>query len=467
MATTGSIGSQSTSTANLDSIYVTQINSIMTSEKRPVDRLTKQKDSLTVQKSAYTDMKAKLDAFQAKVRALLSTDSSYALSTTRSATVSGAPTGSSVLTASASSSALAATYTVQVTQLARQMTTRSDKQPSSTDALNYSGAFTLNGQNFTVSTGQSLNDIVTMINGGTYTVGQEVLASVVDNRLVVQSKNSGGTPGAAITASGDVLKHTGGLGMLEDDGTTWRNYSAAEDENRTAQFKINGTSVERNSNTNLTDVLSGVTLNLAADAAGKSTILTVANDTSTAKNAINSFISEYNTLLTYIKDRTAVVKNDDGTFTRGSLSGDSIFRGLRLDLAGGLFTDITNSGSLLNLSQIGLGTDSSGNLAVTDATKLDSALTSNSSDVKNLLDGAMLKYDNKVAMFTGDTGYVKQSMNTADTQLSTIKLRSDSMTTRLNKRRSQLIDQYTQYQTLLNNMVNQQSYLKALFSGQA
>ena len=229
MVTTGSIGSQSTSTANLDSIYVTQINSIMTSEKRPVDRLTKQKDSLTVQKSAYTDMKAKLDSFQAKVRALLSTDSSYALSSTRSATVSGAPTGSTVLTASASSTALAATYTVQVTQLARQMTTRSDKQASSTDALNYSGAFTLNGQNFTVSTGQSLNDIVTMINGGTYTVGQEVLASVVDNRLVVQSKNSGGTPGAAITASGDVLKHTGGLGIMEDDGTTWRNYSAAED----------------------------------------------------------------------------------------------------------------------------------------------------------------------------------------------------------------------------------------------
>jgi flagellar capping protein FliD len=42
-----------------------------------------------------------------------------------------------------------------------------------------------------------------------------------------------------------------------------------------AKFQVNGMDVSRASNSNLTDVIDGVTVNLASDAAGKTANLTI------------------------------------------------------------------------------------------------------------------------------------------------------------------------------------------------
>jgi flagellar capping protein FliD len=134
----------------LDPYFTSLISDLMLLERQPVTRLTKQKDSLTIQKAVYTDLKTKLDGLQNAAKALQSSEASYSLSTGRKAAVSGATSPAStsaatVVTTSASSSALAGTYNLEVAQLARAQTVRSDPKAYTDQRLELSGTFVIGG----------------------------------------------------------------------------------------------------------------------------------------------------------------------------------------------------------------------------------------------------------------------------------------------------------------------------------
>ena len=74
---------------------------------------------------------------------------------------------------------------------------------------------------------------------------------------------------------------------------------------------MNKMSVVRSSNSGITDLIPGVTLNLASDAEGKSAVLSVGTDATGASNTIKSFISQFNTLQTYLTNKMAVKKVSD------------------------------------------------------------------------------------------------------------------------------------------------------------
>ena len=145
MATTTSSISSSSSTATLSSTYQTLVNSIMTKESEPLTTLTGQRDSATVQKGVYTDLLTNLKNLQTQVEALISTGTSYAISTSKSATVSNQTDSGNVFTASASDDALVGDYDVSVTTLAKNHRVSSDQQSSSSEALGYAGTIVVGG----------------------------------------------------------------------------------------------------------------------------------------------------------------------------------------------------------------------------------------------------------------------------------------------------------------------------------
>ena len=216
-------------------------------------------------------------------------------------------------------------------------------------------SYTAQGASLDIAATDTLSNIVDKINNANYAVGQGVRASIVDKQLILTSQQSG--TAYSVIASGDVLKS---LGVLNDLGGFKNQMQAAQN----ATFSVNDLPVERSSNTGLTDVISGVTLNLASDAQGKSATMLVSGDTTPQKNVLNDFLTKFNALTSYIGQKVSVTKNGDGTYTRGALSSDPAMSSFRNDLfrmAGG---SVSNKGTYRNLGDIGITISDSMNAVI-------------------------------------------------------------------------------------------------------
>lgn len=307
-------------------------------------------------------------------------------------------------------------------------------------------SYTAKGASISVETTDTLQGIADKINSASYAEGQEVTATIINKQLVLASKNTGlGHEVTAVDTSGAVLQT---LGLLKADLSFKNVVQPASD----AVFTINGLPVTRSTNTGLTDVISGVTLNLAADAEGKTATLNVSSSNTDATSVIKSFMSSFNALQTYLKGKTEVTKNADGSYTRGSLAGEYIFKSLRSDLYSLFLTSRTNTGMLRNLAEIGLGLDDSQNAVIKDASKLEAALTNDYDNVKALLNSVMTAVDVKLGTFTGDNRYIDSSMTAIDSKTELLTSRINTYNQRLTRREEALVAQYANLQAQMQMM---------------
>lgn len=559
----------------LDSSYVSLINSIMTVEKQPLQALTTQRDNLTVQRGIYTDLSSMMSTFQTATQSLISTNAFYALQDGRNSSVVSLSSGASVLTASASSSAVPGQYTISVSSLAKSHRVRSDLVEYTNQPLNMTGSFViggaatssfvtdsatngvtgfglgnvaageeelasdtyyvetrLNGAQWeyrlvnqdgeavsiqdqsnsgsfttgwqavpenggTVDTGRGLTfdldanlgnytiqsrqngaskveytakgatinvdandtlvDLAYQINHAKYADGNEVTAAIVNNQLILTNNRSGeGHLIQASNISGDAILTK--LGILANGS-----FKNGMDTPTSAIFTVNNLQVTRSQNDNLSDVIQGMTLNLASDAAGKSAVINVTADASNAKSTIDSFISQFNSMQKYLKSKTSTSKNSDGTYTRGALAGDTMFYNLRLDLLKMINGNSANNGTLKNLSEIGITLSDDLTLTVSDSSKLLDALENNKDNVTALIDSVMGKIDNRLSQFTGTSGYVATSGNALDNQIKNADSQIDTMNQRLSDRQAALYQQYGELQNQILMMTYMQAQLSAIY----
>ncbi|WP_322794485.1 flagellar cap protein FliD N-terminal domain-containing protein, partial [Bellilinea sp.] len=139
------MSSNTISATQLDPTFRTIIQQTLETERQPLKRLTARRDELQVQKGIYTDLGNLLTGLQSALRSLISSQPSYTLGGARSVKVTPAAAGSTVLTASASSSAAAGQYEISVTSLARAHRVRSDAVEYVNQALGQSGTLLLGG----------------------------------------------------------------------------------------------------------------------------------------------------------------------------------------------------------------------------------------------------------------------------------------------------------------------------------
>jgi flagellar hook-associated protein 2 len=573
MATTSGITS-------LDSTYTNLLNYQIQVESAPLTRLQSQQSALKLQRAVYADLKTKLESLRTSAKSLISTDAFYSLKPGKSVSVSNIATGTTVISAAASTSAVAASYDIADISLALADRVRSDEQEYSDQALGKSGtiyvgggaersivnhlqaldtisnisindqiavgqqelgtgtyyvetqqtsdgiwqfrvvdsegatqkiasgssstSFTSSwqaiptGESTTYSTGRglnidfgtdpskyvaksklggatsveyqpkgaeisitadmSLNGIASAINSGTFASGNEVTATVVNKQLVLSAKQTGLLH--KIEASGEVLEQ---LGVLT--GSAFKNVMQSA---RNATFTVNGLEVIRSQNSLLTDVISGVTLNLASDAEGKSATLNVVSDNTSSKNAINAFITNFNNVQTYIKSKLAVTKNADDTYTRGSLSGDQSIVSLRNSLFNIVGSSDATATVYKSLKDIGITVNSSLTMAITDSAKFENALKTNYSDVLNVVDRVMTSVNSKLDKYTGTTSYVDQLIKANDLKTKYVATSITSMNKRLDARKESLTNYYVDIQAqmdLLSNTQNTNSaWLTSLYS---
>jgi flagellar hook-associated protein 2 len=315
----------------------------------------------------------------------------------------------------------------------------------------------------------SLRDIQNAINRATYAEGHGVRATIVDNYLLLTALSTGASRAIrAEDVEGDVLSSASGLALLQDpEGSAWRvTLQNAAD----ASLKVNDIVVTRDRNTGLDNIISGVTLNLLkATEAGARITLTVEDDNAAVVSQINSFISTFNQVTSYLQAKTATTQNSDGkTYTRGALAGDSVFTRLRYDLMSDMVqsVDDLSPDAPTSLREIGLTLSPTNlQLSLSDSAALNQALATKRSGVAELLDAVVKRLSDRLAVFTGSdgtSGLLSNSITNLDKQKKDLSQRIARMQDRLSAQEQLLTKKYAM---LLNQMaqIQSQTYYLGMF----
>ena len=287
---------------------------------------------------------------------------------------------SSVVTATASSSAATGSYSVVVTNLASTSTwiagdAKGNALASGDKVFGTSGTITIqvggaSGKQLSINIGGSndtLNSLASYINSSAQNPG--VTASVVTDangaRLALTSNQSGAPGEISVTAS------VPGLSFSE----------AVQGKN--AGLSVNGVPVASSTNV-VTGVVPGVTFDLAGlNTASSPASVTVTQDATQASAAINSFVSAYNAVAQAINAQFTYTA---GASSQPALFSDSSLQQVQSTLANDINYAVQGNSGISGLASIGVSLQQDGTLSV-DNTALSAALSSNPAAVQTFFQG--------------------------------------------------------------------------------
>ncbi|MGE0080914.1 MAG: flagellar filament capping protein FliD [Thiohalomonadaceae bacterium] len=345
------------------------VEQLVAAEAQPaVTRLAKQESKYQAQLSALGSLKGALSSFKTALSGLTSVSSFDK----RSATSSNAE----VLTVTAGSKAVPGSYELEVLQLAKAQSLRSQAFDSGS-AFVGTGTLTFHfgdagkaAQTVTINPGNgSLEGIRDAVNAAKIGVQASIVHAENKSYLVFSSEKTGTANSIAnITVSE-------GLSALAYEN--FEEKVAAQD----AEVTINGITVKSATNT-VTGALDGVTLNLVKEG---STTLTIGFDKDAVTKAVEGFVSAYNSLYGTIKSLSGY---DAEKKTGGVLIGDSTVRSIASQIRNVLSSTVPGlTGSYRALADIGIKTQADGTLTI-DKTKLNKALNENFEDIGRLFAAA-------------------------------------------------------------------------------
>jgi flagellar hook-associated protein 2 len=299
---------------------------------------------------------------------------------------------------------------------------------TSSASLTYTAA----GTSITINSTDTLRNITSAINAASQPEGRDFKASIVANKLVLTGSQTG---------ENHTMLFTDGVGL---------GFGADLQPAQNARFTVNGMNVSRAANINLTDVIDGTTINLASDAEGKSARLSISATSDKAAGLMKAMVDKFNTTLTHLKDKLASTPstNAEGktTYTRGPLSGDLGFSGLRLDMINRINRNIINSGSFKNFAEIGISFDNDMKLTL-DSSKFSDALKNHASDVTALLDTGLGDLNSLVSRYAGSNGSLASTLTTIEDQRKSYDKRIAKYNENLTIRKQTLYNQYLGFQT--------------------
>lgn len=463
--------------------YAGMIESLMEARRVPIDSQQTKLEELDYDLGAWST----INEYSTNLTATLDTLRGYELWRDMFADSSN----SSVVTATAAIASNEQSYNISVSNLAKAQSISSDRIDTTDDLVtaglaNEGDVFTIEGQEIAIEAGETLSTLRTKINSAALSMDEatRVQASIVDNHLVVTREQTGAGSIALSDTTGTVLQN---LGLLESDGITIKNEDVA---GVNANFTVNGIAVSRSSNSNLTDVVEGLTLDLRG--VGAST-LDIHPDREAIKTAILDFVEKYNTLATLVDDCTTIELGSSSELAqKGELYGDNLVNSMRLDLRrqatdikdgvltaeNASFTYAGQTGIMDNLSDIGIWTSGESNqLQLVDEKRLDFLLEHEFDKVSQLFKGVFnetevsyeggiavdfYKYaDNLSSPMTGNIAKHIQSMTENYDDMSD---RIKEMEDELAKYEQDLWDEFTAMEDALAEMKQQTEYIKGMFS---
>ncbi|WP_235719914.1 flagellar filament capping protein FliD [Ligilactobacillus ruminis] len=433
-------------------------------------------DKINTKSQAWTDISTRLGNLTSKLD-VLQDEATYQ---TKKVTSSD----DTIATISGTSDSMEGSYDLVVKQLATSskitggVVSKADgtTKISTKDALGYSGKLTItNGATdgsdtaltveIDVKATDSLKDIANAINNAkdpsdsTGTKGAGLKATIVNNQLVISSEEMGDR---TLTIGGD-LKDS--LGFANSQTTR----------GQSAKFTLDGIEMERNSNSP-TDVIDGVTLNFKKDDASKTITLGLTNDTDKELSAVKDFVSQYNSVMSFLSEKMDVGDPSKSDNTTGALAGDSTLISLQSKLQSTVLGGKSVNG--VSASTLGLSVDRNGTLSL-DETKFKAQLAKNPNAVKDFF---FVDTSTKYAAEKTGTGYTADFKAVIDRYTSTksgsegvISLRKSSyqseikdynkqierITEQIATKRARYVTMFTNLDTAIGNLQSQFSYFQS------
>ncbi|MEP9412090.1 MAG: flagellar filament capping protein FliD [Candidatus Brocadia sp.] len=325
-----------------------------------------------------------------------------------------------------------------------------------------SGSFKINGVTIAYNTEiDTLDSVLSRINGSPANVNAFYDSSL--DKVILKSKSTGSTDTITLSdVSGNLmnaLKLSAATATAGTDAKFTINSSSANDEitKSTNTFMINGITYNlKNTNiANYTDTTY--------------TTVTVKQDTGTIQSKISSFLDKFNAVTEYIKDKSGV---NTSTKTRGPLAGNMTFTSLRSQLFQKLTEQITGltEGNPDYLNKIGITISSNLKASLSDTTKFNNAITSNSRAVEDLFNstnGVARKLETLLKPFVESSSsnrnsIIDETKNVISKQITDIDTRISRIETRLGIKENQFRQQFYKMQELLSNLVLQGNQITSL-----
>jgi flagellar hook-associated protein 2 len=393
------------------------------------------------------------------------------------------------LTGSATTGAVAGSYSVTVDNVAAAQSLTSNAFSSSAQLGTGTMQISVGSSNMSInidSTNNTLSGIASAINSASGNPG--ITATVVNGtdgaHLVLRSSSTGQANGIniAVNASTDnglsslnVTSSVTAAGTAKNaDGTPttpaqtsisssgWTQTQAGMD----ANFSVAGTAASSATNT-VTTALTGVTMNLTSDAVGTTQTLTIAQDTTSQKTAIESFVTAYNNFISTASSLTSFDSTQAAGSQGGALLGDSMMNTIKSTIASTIAKGIGSGSNQVNLASIGIALQPDGTLK-TDETALTNALSSNSGAVSKLFnstDGVAKQLNTSLTSFLATGGIIDARTTALNADLQSISDQQTQLTSYTTQLTTDYNAQFTALNTLMSQMSTQGSYLTALFGG--
>lgn len=433
-------------------------------------------DKINTKSQAWTDISTRLSNLTSKLEALQD-EGTYGTKKVTSSDDASA-------TVSGTADSMEGSYDLIITQLATsskitgKVVTKADgtARISTKDALGYSGKLTITNAaadgsdkpltvEIDVKDTDSLKDIANAISSakdpsdkeGTKSAGLK--ATIVNNQLVITSEEMGKR---TLTIGGNLKDSLG----FKDSKT---------DEGQSAEFTLDGIPMKRNSN-NPTDVVDGVTFNFKKADASKTITLGLTNDTDKELSAVKDFVSQYNSVMSFLSEKMDVGDPSKSDNTTGALAGDSTLISLQSKLQSTVLGGKSVNG--VSASTLGLSVDRNGTLSL-DETKFKAQLAKNPNAVKDFF---FVDTSSKYSTEKTGTGYTADFKAVIDRYTSTksgsegvISLRKSSyqseikdynkqierITEQIATKRARYVTMFTNLDTAIGNLQSQFSYFQS------
>lgn len=450
------------------------VSQLMSLERRPLTLLQRNASDLNTQLSAIGTLQSRMSGLRDAANTLTSV-SLWQQTVATSA-------DSSAVKVSTSAGAAAGSYAVQVSQLASTQTLASTAFASA-DATVGSGSLTIElgtwtgsptTTGFTAKSGStpivvpigsgetSLSTIRDKINEADAGVTATLITDASGVRLSLRSKETGAENAFRITASetvddGNPATGLSALGYTATAASPMTRSQTAVN----AQATINGIAVSSASNT-LDGVADGLTLTLSK-VTTSAVEIGIQPDTDAVKKSIETFVSAFNEVASYIRDQT---KYNADTKVAGTLQGDRLVGSLQTQLRGIVNQGSSASGIFERLTDIGISFTATGTLSI-KSSKLEDAL-GNLPELRKVLaadgtdtasSGFIDRFKDFAASVLGAEGAFENRTASLKGQLSLNSKSQESMERRLTQTEARLNRQYQALDAAMGNLSGTSQYL--------
>ena len=444
MATTTAANSLSGVGSGIDTSSL--ITGLVNADSGPLNALKTKQTSTQSAISTLSDISSTLSTLQSAVDALTTTSGVGSYSGTSS---------SPAIAVSTSGTALPGSYSMSVTQLAREQRTYSDTQSSPSTTLGMSGTLDIQigGKTSTVDIGvnDTLDQIASKINGAGARVGASVFFDGTNYRLQVRGLDTGKDNAVTFTQNGF------DLGLNKTANTVQKAQNSI--------VNIDGFDVQRSTN-QVVGAIQGVTLALTAQTTAPVDVAVASNPTG-LETKISAIVTAYNSLVSKVNTAAG---HGSTPASNSVLASDSTLRGMTNRLSDTLQT-VSGTGNYTTLGSVGLSLQKDGTLSL-DSSKLEAALSADPASVTKLFAGdstttGVMTTLSKAITTYSQTGTGLLTQHTSDLQARVTDY-TDNISTaqdRLDAYQALLQKEFTQMDTTVTSNNSDLSYLVNLYSG--